>query len=135
MAGGAAGQESEVREAVAGTLAAWSSGDFAAFAAFYSSDARGFFLDGGLLVEGGINAEALQVGYDAGIRADFDVRDIDVRVVGGVAVSVGYLEGSLTLPGGAVRSGTWRYTDTRIREAGIWKVIQFHISDLTVPGR
>ena len=134
-AAGAAGQEAEVRSAVNETLATWSAGDFAAFAGFYTADARGFFLDGSVLVEDGIDVSALQAGYDAGIKATFTVRDLNIRMVGSVAVSSAYLDGSLTLPGGAVRDGTWRYTETRVKEGGTWKVIQFHFSDLTAGRR
>ena len=133
-AGGAAGQESEVRQAVSGTLAAWSAGDFQAFASFYHPDARGFFLDGGVLLEG-IDPAALQAGYEAGVRAEFELRDLDVRMTDGVALTAGYLDGSLTLPGGVVRNGTWRYTETRVPDGGVWKVIQFHFSDMTATAR
>lgn len=132
--GGAAAQEAEVRGAITETLSSWSSGDFETFGGYYSADARGFFLDGGNLVQG-INVQALKAGYDAGLRAEFELRDLDVSVVDGVAVSSGYLDGSLTLPGGVVQSGTWRYTETRVREAGTWKVIQFHFSELATAGR
>ena len=125
---GAAAQESEVRDFVEGTLAAWSSGDFQSFAEHYHPDARGFFLDGGNLIEG-INVEGLQAGYDAGIRAELTLRDLDVQVYGETSVSVAYLDGSLTLPGGAVQPGTWRYTETRVRDGGTWRVVQYHFSE------
>lgn len=128
--GGAAGQEAAVRRAVSETLSAWVGGDFPTFAAFYRPEAKGFFLDGGVLLEG-IDATALQAGYDAGVRADFKLRDLQVRLYGEVAVANAYLDGSLTLPGGAVRSGTWRYTETRVPDGGTWKVVQFHFSEMT----
>ena len=131
---GAAAQEAAVRGAIDETLSSWSSGDFATFATSYAADAQGFFLDGGPLIEG-VDVEALQAGYDAGLRADFTLRDLQVRLVGGVAVSSAYLDGSLTLPGGLVRSGTWRYSETRVQEGGKWKVIQFHFSDLAPTAR
>jgi ketosteroid isomerase-like protein len=131
---GAAGQEAAVRGAITETLAAWGSGDFATFADSYQEDSRGFFLDGGVLVEG-VDVQALQLGYDAGLRADFTVRDLQVRIVSGVAISAAYLDGALTLPGGLVRSGTWRYTETRVEEGGSWKVVQFHFSDMTATAR
>ena len=134
MAPGAAAQESAVRSAINQTLSAWAGGDFATFATSYMPDARGFFLDGGPLIEG-VDVEALKAGYDAGLRAEFTLRDLQVRVVGGVAVSSAYLDGSLTLPGGLVRRGTWRYSETRIQDGGKWKVLQFHFSDLAPAGR
>ncbi len=127
--GSAAAQEAQVRAAVTATLAAWAAGDFQTFASYYHPDTRGFFLDGSELVEG-VNVAGLQAGYDAGIRANLTLRDLDVAVYGNAAVSVGYLDGSLTLPGGAVRPGTWRYSETRVREGDTWRVVQFHFSEL-----
>lgn len=132
--GGAAAQEAEVRSAITETLSSWASGDFATFTGLYDPSARGFLLDGGLLVEG-IDPAALQMGYNAGIRADFEVRDLKVRMVDGVALSAAYLDGSITLPGGLVKTGTWRYTDARVREGGTWRVVQYHFSDLTAMSR
>lgn len=133
-AGGAAAQEAEVRAAMNETLASWAAGDFTAFATFYDPGARGFLLDGGMLVEG-IDPAALRMGYEAGIRADFTVRELDVRMVDGVALSAAYLDGSITLPGGAERRGSWRYTDARVKEGDTWKVVQYHFSDLTARPR
>lgn len=134
LASGAAAQEADVRRAIRETLGAWSSGDFDRFASYYHPQARGFFLDGGVLLEG-VDAEALKAGYEAGVRASFTLADLDVRLFGDVAVSEAYLEGALTLPGGAVRPGTWRYSETRIREGSTWKVVQFHFSPMTAAAR
>lgn len=132
--GGVSAQEAEVRAAMTETLAAWAAGDFATFAGFYDAEARGFLLDGGMLVEG-IDPAALRMGYEAGIRAEFTVRELDVRMVGGVALSTAYLDGSITLPGGSAQSGSWRYTDARVEEGGVWKVLQYHFSDMTASRR
>ncbi len=132
--GGAAAQEADVRRAVDETLASLATGDFEAFAGYYHPDARGFFLDGGLLLDR-IDTAALQMGYEAGLRADLELRDLDVKMSGDVALTVGYLDGSLTLPGGMVRNGTWRLTETRVPDAGVWKVVQYHISEMTTTVR
>lgn len=134
-ASGAVAQEAAVRQAISETLTSWESGDFETFASYYAADARGFFLDGGQRIDGGIDAATLQAGYEAGIRADFEVRDLDVQLVGGVALSTAYIDGSLTLPGGMVREGTWRYTETRVDRGGTWKVVQYHFSELAATGR
>lgn len=131
---GAAAQEVEVRGAVEATLAAWTAGDFQAFADQYHPRTRGFFFDGGALLEG-INVAALQAGYDAGIRADLTLRDLDVQIYAQTSVSIAYLDGALTLPGGGVQAGSWRYTETRVRDGGAWKVVQFHFSEAATPMR
>ncbi len=124
---GLAAQEAEVAAAVRGTLDAWRTGNYAAFVASYHPDARGFFLDGSALIQG-FDLEALEATADAGFRADVELTDLDVRIYGSAAVAVGYLTGTLELPGGLKLPGTWRYSETRIRDAGAWKIVQFHIS-------
>ena len=131
---GAAAQEPDVRASIEATLDAWSAGDFQAFANQYHPDTRGFFLDGGTLVEG-INVAALQAGYEAGIKAELSIRELDTTLYGEAAVTVAFLEGSLTLPGGNVQPGTWRYTETRVREGGVWKVVQYHFSEMAAAPR
>ena len=128
----AAGQEAEVQQAVAETLDAWRTGDFARFAIFYHPDTRGFFLDGGMLVEG-LNLAALEAAYNAGFRADLDLGEVNVRVQGDVSLTVALLEGSLAMPGGGSTQGSWRYSDTRILEEGTWKIVQYHFSEMVGP--
>ena len=120
-------QEAEVSEAVNATLTAWADGEYETFVGFYHPDARGFFLDGGALMDG-FSAPALQAAAEAGFKADIEVRDLDVQLYGPVAVSVAYIEGALTLPGGLVLEGTWRYSETRVQTDDGWMVVQFHIS-------
>jgi hypothetical protein len=64
----------------------------------------------------------------AGFKADITVRDLDVQLHGSLAVSIAYLEGALTMPGGMVLEATWRYSETRLQTDAGWKVVQFHIS-------
>lgn len=127
-------QEAEVRAALAETLEAWKSGRFETFAGFYHEDARGFFLDGGPLT-GGFSVAALEAARTMGFETHLDFDDLEVSVYDGVAISAGYLVGELILPGGGSLEGTWRYTDTRVSENGVWKVVQFHFSQLQDPGR
>ncbi len=122
--------EAQVRAAVQATVEAWSQGDFEAFAAQYHDDVRGFFLDGAALARG-FDIAALRMAYEAGLTASVSVRDVDVRVYDRTAVVVAYLDGSINLPAGAGSiGGTWRYSETRIREDDAWRVVQYHISEL-----
>lgn len=126
-------QEAEVTAAVRATLAAWKAGEHQAFADQYHPDARGFFLDGGPLT-GSFDVAALQAASDAGFSADVTLRDLEVSVHGNASVAAGYLEGTLTLPGGIRLPGTWRYTETRVRTGGAWKIVQFHLSQMVDGG-
>ena len=113
------------------SLAAWNQGDVAGFGAFFSTDTRGFNLDGGILIRG-FNAAALEAALNAGFAINVEPRDIDVKIYDNAAVGVAYLDGSITLPGGMVREGTWRYSETRVKDGDSWKVVQYHISLMTV---
>ena len=92
-------------------------------------DARGFNLDNGALITG-LHQTMLQAAVTAGFRVHVQPRDIDIKIYGNVAVTVAYLDGSITLPGGEPRPGTWRYSETRVKIDGIWKVVQYHISPM-----
>jgi len=124
-------QEAEVRTAMLASLAAWNQGDVAGFGSFFSTETRGFNLDGGILIRG-FNAAALEAALNAGFAINVEPRDIDVKIYDNAAVGVAYLDGSITLPGGMVREGTWRYSETRVNDGGSWQVVQYHISLMTV---
>ncbi|MDH3292488.1 MAG: nuclear transport factor 2 family protein [Gemmatimonadota bacterium] len=127
-------QDADVRAAMTETLAAWSAGDFDRLAEFYTADTRGFLFGGALLVRG-FNPAALQAAYEAGFRATFTLRGPDIKVLGDVAIAVAYLDGTLTLPGGEAEAGSWRYSETRVRDGGRWKIAQYHFSKVTMPSR
>lgn len=130
---GRSSPEAEVRTAVSETLEAWSAGDFQRLSAHYHADVRGFFLQGAPLARG-FSAAALEMAYEAGLRADVSVRDLDVRVHGPTAASVAYVDGTLHLPGDQPPiSGTWRYSEARVREEGAWKIVQYHFSRASFP--
>ena len=66
--------------------------------------------------------------FATGLRVNVVMSDLDVKVYGNTAVSGALFQGSVTLPGGAVASGSWRYSDTRVLDDGTWKVVQYHVS-------
>ena len=127
--GHARAQEAGVEAAISETLAALVTNEFATFANFFHDDARGFFVDGSAMI-GGVSAMAFRAAYFAGLRTNLVMRDVNVSVYGNTAVSGALLGGSVTLPGGATREGTWRYSDTRVLEEGTWKIVQYHVSQL-----
>ena len=127
--GSAHAQETGVRAAVSETLAALVAGDAITFANFFHDDARGFFVDGSKMIEG-MSALALRAAYLTGLRTNVVMSQLNVRAYGNTAVSGALLQGSVTMPGGAMISGTWRYSDTRVLDEGTWKIVQYHISQL-----
>ncbi len=126
-------QQDEVEAAMVESLAAWRAGDFATLGNYYAAETRGFMLDEGYLLTG-YNAAALEAAVSAGFSFDLEPRDIDIVMVDGtMAVAVAYVEGSVTVPGGTSQEGTWRYSETRVKRDGYWKVVQYHFSKLVVP--
>ena len=125
----AGAQEADVRAAVSETLAALIARDVTKFGSFYHADTRGFFVDGSTMIEG-FSAVAVRIAYATGLRVNVVMSDLNVNVYGNTAVSGALFQGSVTLPGGAVASGTWRYSETRVLDDGTWKVIQYHVSQL-----
>ena len=70
----------------------------------------------------------------AGFDAEVELRDLEVQVLGTTAIAVGYISGTLNLPGGMAIEGNWRYSETRVLDGGVWKTIQFHFSELQGSG-
>ena len=125
--GSAATQEADVRAAVTETLAALIARDVPTFANFYHDDTRGFFVDRSTMIEG-FSVIAVRIAFATGLRVNVVMSDLNVRVYGNVAVSGALFRGSVTLPLGAVASGAWRYSETRVLDDGTWKVVQYHVS-------
>ena len=127
--GSARAQEDDVRAAVEETLAALIARDVPAFARFYHEDTRGFFVDRSNMIEG-FSSLAVRAALLTGLRLDVTMSDLNVKVYGNAAVSGALFRGSVTLPGGAVATGAWRYSETRVLEDGTWKVVQYHVSQV-----
>ena len=125
--GSARAQEDDVRAAVTETLAALVARDVPAFANFYHEDTRGFFVDRSNMIEG-FSSLAVRAAFITGLRLDVAMSDLNVKVYGDAAVVGALFRGSVTLPGGAVATGTWRYSETRVLDDGTWKVVQYHLS-------
>lgn len=130
----ATAQVEQARADAIRSLDAWKAGNLKEFAAYFTEDTRGFNLDGGQAISG-FSAMSLKLLLAAGFRFDVEARDIDTKVYGNMAVSIAYLEGTVTFPGGTTRQGTWRYSDTRVKQDGVWRVVQYHISRLATPQR
>jgi ketosteroid isomerase-like protein len=123
-------QEAEVREALLRTVATWNSGAHEEFRSYFMPNVHGFYLDGAMLYEGLNPIEEDRAAYAAGLKPNVAARQITIRVYGNTAVAAAYFSGSIALPGGQQLQGPWRYTETRIRDGGRWKIAQWHFSKL-----
>jgi len=129
-----AGQDSEaVRTAVLEHYAAIRNADFQAAAYHHTDGFTAFFTDGGLLTTYGTPEEQaglFQAMGDAGMRANWEVRQLEIRTYGDAAVATGYLVGTLQFPDGRMARGTWQLTEVWVREGGEWKEAHHHDSPL-----
>jgi ketosteroid isomerase-like protein len=100
------------------------------FRSYFMPNVHGFYLDGAMLYEGLNPLEEDRALYAAGFKPNVAARQITIRVYGNVAVAAAYFSGTITLPGGQQLAGPWRSTETRIRDAGKWKIAQWHFSRL-----
>ena len=123
----------DVKEAVLSLFAAVNAGAAGSRVSHQMPEFSNFGRGGGLLDRSTSREErrkAFQASVAAGFKRNYQPRNIEVRVYGNTAVSGALFQGSVTLPGGAVASGTWRYSETRVLDDGTWKVIQYHVSQL-----
>ncbi len=114
-------QQSPVEDLVRRTLASLSAGDVAALRAEYLPDAR-VFLEYGGVRELGVDE---WIGLAQG--SEWAVEEIESRVFGGTAVTLAQVSGELRFQGGVVLRGSFRYSETRLRDGEQWKVLQQEI--------
>ncbi len=84
----------------------------------------------GLLVEG-FTKKDLKAAFDAGLKLEITARHLDVKIYGNTAIATGYIEGSITLPGGIFEQIRQRFTEVWIKQEGKWKRVHIHSSPLT----
>lgn len=125
-----AAQEAEIRDAILRTVAAWNSGAHEEFRSYFMPNVHGFYLDGAMLYEGLNPIEQDRAQFAAGFKPNVAARQITIHVYSNAAVAAAYFSGTITLPGGQLLLGPWRYTETRIRDGGRWKIAQWHFSKL-----
>jgi uncharacterized protein (TIGR02246 family) len=108
-------------------------GDAAAHIAQHLPTATDFSA-GGLLVQYESREEQiaeLQAEFDAGLRTDFTIRDLNVKVYGDVAVVTGHVVGTATTPEGTTESVANQRTAVLVKRDGRWMEAHVHISPLT----
>ena len=94
-----------------------------------------FLPSGGLLTVAGGEQDKRrrQASFEAGLKFNLQVRHLDAEVYGDTAVLTYYRVGTITRPDGLSRSINFRVTVIRVKQAGHWKEVHRHGSNLTLP--
>ncbi len=119
----------DVKAAQLALIAALNEGDVEIIAQYLLSEHSRFPAEG-LLVEG-FTKEDLKAAFNAGLKLAITARHLDVKIYGNTAIATGYIEGSITLPGGIFEEIRQRFTEVWIKQGNNWKRVHIHSSPLT----
>ena len=126
----------DVKKAVLATYAALNNGDVEAYVRLVVPEGTLYGGNGSFLQERNNTTEALRANlqgmFDAGLKYDYRIRNLEVKVYGDSAVATGYVVGSRTAPDGVTRQVTLRRTMVWIRQGEAWEVVHVHSSPLTI---
>jgi ketosteroid isomerase-like protein len=126
----------DVKKAVLATYAALNNGDVEAYVRLVVPEGTLYGGNGSFLQERNNTTEALRANlqgmFDAGLKYDYRIRNLEVKVYGDSAVATGYVVGSRTAPDGVTRQVTLRRSMMWIRQGRAWKVVHVHSSPLTI---
>ncbi len=75
-----------------------------------------------------IDQDYVRDGFSSGIKADLEVRDIEVRVLNDSAIVTGYRVGSIAMPGEEPKERTLCLSMMWTRQEGKWKLVHVHLS-------
>ncbi|MEQ1857174.1 MAG: DUF5916 domain-containing protein, partial [Longimicrobiales bacterium] len=114
-------QQPSAEDVVRRTLALLGVGDDAALRAEYMHGAQ-VFLEYGGVRELGVDE---WIGLARG--GAWSVETIESRVFGRTAVTLAEVTGTLRFPGGVILEGEFRYSETRVRDGDLWKILQQEI--------
>jgi len=95
----------------------------------------GFGVDGGLLgVTDSLEEERnnLRAEFNAGLKRNLQLRHLEAKIYGDVAVTTGYVIGTRILPDGTTERVANRRTAVLIKQGGQWKEVHTHNSPLTI---
>jgi len=95
----------------------------------------GFGADGGLLgVTDSLEEERdnRRAEYNAGVKRNLQLRHLDAKIYGDVAVTTGYVIGTRTLPDGTPERVANRRTAVLIKQGDHWKEVHTHNSPLSL---
>ena len=114
------------------TVAAANAADADAFIPQFLPEAKGFFVNSSLLSP--FSEEDERALFEAGFKSDLQLSDIEVEVHGKMAATTAYFIGTFFLPGGSSIEGAWRYSETRLKKDGAWRILRYHFSASDVHG-
>ena len=127
----------DVKVAVQSYIAALNAGDANAFMQYRIPERSSFGGPGGLLSRPTSSLEeqksALEAQVRAGVKRNYQITHMEVRVYGNTAVVTGYLTGTRTEPNGTVTPRRDRRTGVFVKLGGQWKEVHHHQSPLRGP--
>ena len=126
----------DVKEQVLDFFAAANAGDTEAVYQHHMPEHSSFGRGDGLLSRTTSLEEqkrAFQASVDAGVKRNYQLKHLEVRVYGDTAVVTFYLTGPRTEPDGTTLHMNHRRTGVWIRQGRLWKEVHSHQSPLGVP--
>ena len=126
----------DVKAAVQGLFAAVNAGDANGRVSRRMPEYSNFGRGGGLLDRSASPEErrrAFQASVDAGVKRNYQLRNVEVKVYGNTAVVTAYLVGTRTAPNGDILRWTDRRTGVWVKQGGTWREAHMHQSPLQLP--
>ncbi len=121
----------DVRQAVRNFFTAISAGDASAAMQYRAPGYYTFGGGGGLLSTASSVEEqrkAHQATVDAGVKRNYQLTHMEVKVYGDTAVVTGYLTGTRIQPNGTVIQQRARRTGVWVKQGGAWREVHLHQS-------
>ena len=132
-------QAGDVEDIIAlekGHYLARNNGDVDTWVQYHLPERDGYGPGGGLLSEGTTTEEerkSLKAQFDAGMKYNHRLIQVDVKVFGDIAITTGYVVGSSTSPDGTTNQAMMRRTGVVIKRDGQWKELHNHLSPVVAP--
>ena len=126
----------DVEEQVLDFFAAANAGDMGAVFQHHMPEHSSFGRGDGLLSRITSLEEqkrAFQASVDAGVKRNYQIRHLEVRVYGNSAVVTGYLMGTRIYPDGRTVQLSYQRTALWVKQGGKWKEAHRHQSPLSLP--
>ncbi|MEK6321397.1 MAG: serine hydrolase [Acidobacteriota bacterium] len=123
--------EDEVKAAVMNLIAGYNSNSVDQIERYLAPQQNAFRRDGGLLAFF-VDRAQLRSDFQAGVKVNLQVHDLEAAVYGNTALSTCIMEQAVTLPNGRVRNdGLLRTSMVWNKQDGTWKLVHGHQSALT----